>query len=100
MKKRRSSKYCLVCRNLVFSMAQDIGPKTLEVVQKLYYSGISVYDSYKMDFLIFSHIFRHFKGSVGYATEPFLLKKGYCEPGFSGFFTAFIWNFMRELRIK
>jgi hypothetical protein len=61
MKKRRSSKYCLICRNLVFSMAQDIGPKTLDVVRKLYYSGISVYDSYKMDFLISSDIFRHSK---------------------------------------
>jgi len=59
MKKRRSSKYCLVCRNLVFSMARDIGPKTHEVVRKLFYSGISAYDSYKMDFLISSDIFRY-----------------------------------------
>jgi hypothetical protein len=41
-----------------------------------------------------------FQGSVGYATEPFLLKKRYFEPGFSCFFTASIGNFMRELGIK
>jgi hypothetical protein len=59
MKIKRSSKYCLICRNLVFSMAQDIGPKTHGLVRKLYYSGISVYDSYKMDFLISSDIFKY-----------------------------------------
>jgi len=46
---------------MVFSMARDIGPKTHELIRKLYYSGISVYDSYKMDFLISSDIFKHSK---------------------------------------
>jgi hypothetical protein len=61
MKKRSTSKYCLVCRNLLFSMARYIGPNTLDIVRRLYYSGISTYESYKMDFLIFSDIFQHSK---------------------------------------
>ena len=61
MKKIRTSKYCLVCRNLLFSMALDIGSCTLDVVKSFYYSGISVYDSHKIEFLIFSDIFRYSK---------------------------------------
>jgi hypothetical protein len=61
MKKIRTSKYCLVCRNLLFSMALDIGSRTLDVVKSFYYSGISAYDSHKIEFLIFSDIFNHCK---------------------------------------
>lgn len=61
MKKNKTSKYCLVCRNLLFSMAQDIGPYTLDMVKGFYYSGVSVYDSHKIEFLIFSDIFRYSK---------------------------------------
>ena len=61
MKKIRTSKYCLVCRNLLFSMALNIGPHTFAVVKSLYYSGISAYDSHKIEFLIFSDIFKHCK---------------------------------------
>jgi len=43
----------------MFSLAQFIGPNTLELVLKLYSSDIPVYDSYRMDFLISSDIFAH-----------------------------------------
>jgi hypothetical protein len=42
-------------------MAQDIGPHTLDMVRGFYSSGVSVYDSHKIEFLIFSDIFRHSK---------------------------------------
>ena len=61
MKKIRTSKYCLVCRHLLFSMAQDIGPHTLDMVRGFYSSSVSVYDSHKIEFLIFSDIFRYSK---------------------------------------